>query len=121
MKPTKFIYIILLALLTFFSSVEFCKHSSEFRNYHLTQDVLSACDIPQMESSSESISNDLKARFTVKKKAKTRVEESENRIFKRNYYTSFIDFEVLKNGVIYGVANIYKIQQHKHLHLYHLF
>lgn len=120
MKPIKFIYIILLALLSFFSNVEFCKHSSEFRKHHFAQDIFTTAEIPELEPSTVSMSNDMKARFTVKKKAKPRVEESENRSVKNLYQTSF-SFLALKEKKIYSIAAIYNIQRQILLHLYHLF
>lgn len=120
MKPTKFIYFVLSALLTFYGNVEFYKYSSE-PNHCQIQDIFLASDASQVESYTVSMSNDMKAHFVVKKKAKTRVEDSENRILKNIYHTTFVGFKILKDSVIYGVASIYQIQQHTHLHLYHLF
>ncbi|MFA9187951.1 hypothetical protein AAGV33_13650 [Flavobacterium sp. FBOR7N2.3] len=120
MKPIKSIYIIILSLLTFYGSVEFYKYSFEANNYQ-TQDVFLASDVSQVESSSASMSNDMKMHFVIKKKAKTRVEDSETRTLKKNYSTNFFTLKLLKESIFFSVASLYQIQQHTHLHLYQLF
>lgn len=120
MKSIKFIYIIILSLLTVCGGVEFYKYSSESNNYQ-TKNIFLDSDTSQVESSLASMSCDIQMHFILKKKAKTRVEDSQNRILKNIYHTNFVGFRILKDRVIYGIASILKIPQHTHLHLYHLF
>lgn len=119
MKPIKFIYAILLTLLTFHGSVEHYKYPSELNNYQI-QDIFSASDIPQLEPSFLFM-NDVEMHFVIKKKIKTRLVNSETSILKNPYYTSIFDFKVLKENIIYSIATTYKDQRHNHLHLYQLF
>ncbi len=121
MRPIKSIYNILLALLVFYSSVEFCKYSSDLNFHNPTQELFSASDIPQIEFDSFCTSKDIKAHFTIKKKVKSRVEDSQTRFVKNLYHTHFFNFKILKEKIIYGIAEINELQQQIHLHLYHLF
>ncbi|APA00301.1 MULTISPECIES: hypothetical protein [Flavobacterium] len=120
MKSIKFIYIIILSLLTFCGGVELYKYSSESNNC-LTKDIFLDSDVSQVESSSVSMSCDIKMHFILKKKAKTRVEDSKTRVLKNIYYTNFVGLKFLKENIIFSAASLYQIQQHIHLHLYQLF
>ncbi|MCV9934293.1 hypothetical protein OIU80_18600 [Flavobacterium sp. LS1R47] len=119
MKPIKFIYVILLSLLTFHGSVEYYKYPSELSNCQI-QDIFLASDIPQVDSSSLYMT-DTEMHFIIKKKVKNRAANSETSILKKSYYTKLFDFKVLKENIIYSIATIYEDQRHAHLHLYQLF
>lgn len=120
MKHLKFVSLILLFLLSFLGSTEFYKYPSELSHSH-TQDALLALDTPQLESSYLSMSNDVDIHFVVKKNLKNRTAHIVSSILKNPYYTDLISFKILKNGLIYGIADIYQVQLHSHLHLYQLF
>jgi hypothetical protein len=119
MKPIKFIYAILLSLLTFHGSVEYYKYPSELSNCQI-QDMFLASDIPQVDSSSLYMT-DTEMHFILKKKVKARTANSETTILKKPYYTKLFDFKVLKESIIYSIVAIYEDQRHAHLHLYQLF
>ncbi|PIF71224.1 hypothetical protein CLU99_1989 [Flavobacterium sp. 2] len=120
MKQIKFISVILLFLLTFTSSAEYFKHPSEFSVCH-GQDFLSTSEIPEVLPSALIISKDLDIHFIVKKKMKSRAVSSDSNILKSLYFTKLVHFKVFEDSLIYGIANIYQIQRHTHLHLYQLF
>jgi hypothetical protein len=120
MKHFKFVSIILLFLLSFLGSSEFYKYPSE-RSSSQAQELFLALEIPQVESSTLAMSNDLDIHFVAKNNLKNRTAGSISSILKNLYYVEFIPLKTLKNGLIYGMANLYQVQLHSHLHLYQLF
>lgn len=120
MKHFKFISLILLFLLSFIGSSEFYKYPSEQSSYQ-SQDLLLALDIPQIESYTLSMSSDLDIHFVAKNNLKNRTAGSISSMLKNLYGTELVPFKILKNGLIYGMANLYQVQLHSHLHLYQLF
>lgn len=120
MKHLKFISLILLFLLSFLGSTEFYKYPCELSHSQYQGDLL-ALDLPQVESSYLSMSNDMDIHFVAKKNLKNRTANTASSILKNLYHIDLVSFKVLKNGLIYGIATIYQVQLHSHLHLYQLF
>lgn len=120
MKQFKFISIILLFLLTFTSSTGYFKYPSEY-SICQTQDDFSASEAPSVLSSTIMMSKDLDIHFIAKKKLKGRTAASDNSILKSLFYTKLVHYKIFKNNLIYGIATIYQIERHTHLHLYQLF
>jgi hypothetical protein len=120
MKHFKFISIILLFLLSFLGSSEFYKYPSE-RSSGQAQELFLALEIPQIESYTLSMSGDLDIHFVSKNNLKNRTAGSISSILKSLYCIELVPFKILKNGLIYGMANLYQVQLHSHLHLYQLF
>ncbi|MGE6355893.1 hypothetical protein ACQKCJ_18650 [Flavobacterium sp. NPDC079362] len=120
MKHLKFISLILVFVLTFVGCIEYYQYPSEL-HYNQSQDLFMASDIPQVESSTISLSSDLDIHFVVKKNLKNRNGSSVSCILKNFYNNKLVHFKILKNGLIYGITSIYQCQQHTHLHLYQLF
>lgn len=57
----------------------------------------------------------------VKKKVKYRATTSDPFILKRANFHQLIRFGIFKNSLIYGIAKLYQVERHAHLHLYQLF
>lgn len=57
----------------------------------------------------------------VKKKVKYRATTSDSFILKTAYFYQLIRFGIFKNSLIYGIAKLYLVERHAHLHLYQLF
>lgn len=119
MKNTKFTCIILLFLLFFIRSTESYKYHYEQAPVE-SQCVYDADETPQF-SASEFTSKDLDIHFTVKKKIKYRATTLDSSTLKTPYYTKVVSFKVFKNALIYGIASVYHVERHTHLHLYQLF
>lgn len=120
MKQFKFIAIILLFLLAFKSGAEFYKYSAKSA-LSQTEKKFTSTETSQVSSSSLLMSKDLDVHFTVKKKIKYRATTSGSSTLKTPYYSKLVHFKIFKNRLIYGIATIYLIQRHTHLHLYQLF
>ena len=118
MKPYKFIYIVLLSLLSFFRGTETYKLPAHF-GHCITLDSVAADDT-QIFSSDFSSSKNLEVHYNLKKKIKSRATTLEQSTIKAPYFSSLINFKLYKKSLIYGIASIYQIQRHTHLHLYQL-
>ena len=119
MKNTKFTCIILLILVLFIRSTESNKYHAE-QNACKNLCELSTADIPQLLSS-DLLNKEIHIHYVVKKKVKFRATTSEFSTLKPPYYSNLIKFRNQKRSLIYGIASIYQIQRHTHLHLYQLF
>ncbi|MDP5202041.1 hypothetical protein [Flavobacterium sp. DG2-3] len=119
MKPTKFIYIVLLSLLCFFRGTE-TYHPIYHTNNCITLDSVTADDT-QIFSSDFSSSKNLEVHYKLKKKIKSRATTLEQSTIKAPYFSNLVNFKLYKKSLIYGIASIYHIERHPHLHLYQLF
>jgi len=119
MKPTKFIYIILLSLLSFFRGTETYQQPVH-QTHCITLDSVAADDLLSF-SSDFSSSKNLEVHNVVKKKIKSRATTLEQSTIKAPYFSSLINFKLYKKSLIYGIASIYQVQRHTYLHLYQLF
>ncbi len=119
MKPIKFIYIVLLSLLSFFRSAETYKLPSE-HNKCIILDSVTADDTYHF-SSDYSSSKSVDLHCVVKKKIKGRATTLEQSTIKAPYYSNLINFKLYKKSLIYGIASIFQLERHTHLHLYQLF
>lgn len=116
----KFIYVILVLLLSFFRSTEtYNRHHSELCNIVVLDTVSS--DGTLLLSSDLSSSKVLKVHYVIKKKIKHRATTLEQSTLKTPYFSDLINFKLYKKSLIYGIASIYQIQRHTYLHLYQLF
>ncbi|WPO79640.1 hypothetical protein [Flavobacterium sp. KACC 22761] len=118
MKPVKFIYIVLLSLLSFFRGAETVQQSIPFSNC-ITLDSVAADD--SLSSSDFSSSKNLEVHYIIKKKIKSRATISQQSTIKAPYFSNLINFKLYKKSLIYGIASIYQVQRHTYLHLYQLF
>lgn len=119
MKKLKFIAVILLFLLAFISGSGFSKYSVEpvifedqENSFSSEKSVFSSKAFDYKKQADVSI---------VKKKIKYRATTSENSTLRVPYFTKLVQFKILKNRLIYGIATVYQIQRHNYLHLYQLF
>ncbi|PBI94269.1 hypothetical protein BSF41_00180 [Flavobacterium sp. ACN2] len=119
MKPTKFIYVVLLSLLSFFRGTETYSPIYSASNC-ITLDSVAADDT-QIFSSDFSSSKNLEVHYKLKKKMKCRATTLEQSTIKAPYFCNLVNFKVYKETLIYGIASIYHIERHPHLHLYQLF
>lgn len=119
MKSVKFIYIVLLSLLSFFRGTEAHKQTTDFAN-SITLDSVAADDT-LLFSSDCSSSQNLEIQCIVKKKIKSRATTLEQSTIKAPYFSNLVNFKRYKKSLIYGIASAYQIQRHTHLHLYQLF
>lgn len=119
MKPVKFIYIVLLSLLCFFRGTETYQPIYNFSNC-ITLDSVAADDT-QIFSSDCSSQKNLEVHYKLKKKIKGRATTLEQSTIKVPYFSNLINFKLYKKSLIYGIASIYQVQRHTHLHLYQLF
>ncbi|PAM93290.1 hypothetical protein B4N84_18715 [Flavobacterium sp. IR1] len=119
MKYTKFIYIVLLSMLSFFRGTETQQQQVHLNNC-ITLDSVAADDI--IFYSSDFSSNNLEVHYKVKKKTKCRATTLEqSTTIKIPYFSNLVNFKLYKKSLIYGIASIYQIQRHTYLHLYQLF
>ena len=119
MKPTKFIYILLLSLLSFFRGTETYQQPLHFSSCIVLDSV--AADDLQIHSSDFSSSKNLEIHYKVKKKIKARATTLEQSTIKAPYFSNLINFKLYKKSLIYGIASLYQVQRHTYLHLYQLF
>lgn len=119
MKPIKFIYIVLLSLLSFFRGTETYKQPVHL-NHCLTLDSVAADDT-FTSSSDYSSSKNLEVHYKIKKKIKARATTLEQSTIKAPYFSNLVNFRLYKKSLIYGIASVYQVQRHTHLHLYQLF
>ncbi|WP_433763517.1 hypothetical protein [Flavobacterium ginsenosidimutans] len=119
MKPTKFIYIVLLSLLSFFRGTETYQPIYS-ANSCITLDSVTADDVLSF-SSDFSTSKTIDLHCIVKKKIKGRATTLEQSTIKAPYLSNLVNFKLYKESLIYGIASIYHIERHPHLHLYQLF
>ncbi|WP_433830172.1 hypothetical protein [Flavobacterium anhuiense] len=119
MKPAKFIYIVLLSLLCFFRGTETYTPIYNISNC-ITLDSVAADDT-QIFSSDFSSSKNLEVHYKLKKKMKCRATTLEQSTIKAPYFSNLVNFKLAKETLIYGIASIYHIERHPHLHLYQLF
>jgi hypothetical protein len=119
MKNFKFISLFLLFVILITRSSESSKFTSDVSN--CIDSEIRTLDIPDFVFSNLSPPKDLDIHYTVKKKIKYRGTTSDGSTIKTPYYAKVIHFKILKSRLIYGLASIYFIQRHAHLHLYQLF
>jgi len=119
MKPIKFIYIVLLSLLSFFRGTETYQQPVHFSSC-ITLDSVTADDT-LFNSSDYSSSKNLEVHYKLKKKIKSRATTLEQSTIKAPYFSNLINFKLYKKSLIYGIASIYQVQRHTYLHLYQLF
>ncbi|MFD2940052.1 hypothetical protein [Flavobacterium notoginsengisoli] len=119
MKPGKFLYIVLLSLLSFFRGTETYTLPIEL-NPCITLDSVAADDVLSF-SSDFSTSKTIDLHCIVKKKIKGRATTLEQSTIKAPYFSNLINFRLYKKSLIYGIAKIYQVQRHTYLHLYQLF
>lgn len=105
-------------MLSFFRGTETQQHQV-FVNNCITLDSVAADDI--IFYSSDFSSNNLEVHYKVKKKAKSRATLEQSTTIKIPYFSNLVNFKLYKKSLIYGIASIYQIQRHTHLHLYQLF
>lgn len=120
MKHFKFISLILLFLVSFLGNTEFYEYPVELSHAHAQDLFILDSDTPQILSTNLS-AHEADVHFVVKKKQNSRVVGTYSSISKKSYYSSLLNFKVLRNKIIYSVAVIYKNEGHTHLHLYQLF
>lgn len=114
----KFIYVVLVLLLSFFRSAETFRQPIKLSNC-IIHDSVAADDT--LFSSGISSDKSLEMHYTVKKKIKSRATTLEQSTIKAPYFSNLINFKLYKRSLIYGIASIYQVQRHTHLHLYQLF
>lgn len=119
MKPIKFIYIVLLSLLSFFRGTETFQQPV-YQSSCITLDSVAADDAISF-SSDFSSSKNLEVHYVLKKKMKCRATTLEQSTIKAPYFSNLINFKLYKKSLIYGIASIYQVQRHTYLHLYQLF
>jgi len=119
MKPAKFIYVVLLSLLCFFRSAETYQPILSASSC-ITLDSVAADDT-QIFSTDFSSSKNLEVHYKLKKKMKCRATTLEQSTIKAPYFSNLVNFKLYKETLIYGIASIYHIERHPHLHLYQLF
>lgn len=119
MKPTKFIYIVLLSLLSFFRGTETYQPIHHV-NSCITLDSVTTDDLLSF-SSDFSTSKTIDLHSIVKKKIKGRATTLEQSTIKAPYFSNLVNFKLYKKSLIYGIASIYQVQRHTYLHLYQLF
>lgn len=119
MKYTKFIYIILLSLLSFFRGTETHHQQSNTFSHCISLDTVSTDDAASYSDFSSS--KNLKVHYIIKKKIKARATTLEQSTIKAPYFSNLVNFKLYKKSLIYGIASIYQVQRHTYLHLYQLF
>lgn len=119
MNPKKFIYIVLLSLLSFFRGTETYQQPL-LSNHCITLDSVAADDA-FTPSSDYSSSKNLEVHYKLKKKIKNRATTLEQSTIRAPYFSNLINFRLYKKSLFYGIASTYQIQRHTHLHLYQLF
>lgn len=119
MKSIKFIHIVILSMLCFFKGTETYKPIYHFSSC-VTLDSVAADDTPIL-SSDYSSSKNLEVHYKLKKKIKARATTLEQSTIKAPYFSNLVNFKLYKKCLIYGIASIYHIERHPHLHLYQLF
>ncbi|TPG44094.1 hypothetical protein [Flavobacterium pectinovorum] len=119
MRNFKFIIPVVLFFFAFLS-----------REYKSRQRVLAGLEMQQVYSkfqilhvidSGSFAANKTDLHIKVKKKVKYRATTSDPFILKRAYSHQLIRFGIFKNSLIYGIAKLYQVDRHAHLHLYQLF
>src|SRR6218665_2355445 len=114
MKPGKFLYIVLLSLLSFFRGTETYTLPIEL-NPCITLDSVAADDVLSF-SSDFSTSKTIDLHCIVKKKIKGRATTLEQSTIKAPYFSNLINFRLYKKSLIYGIAKISQVQRHTYLH-----
>ncbi|KRB58523.1 hypothetical protein ASD98_23535 [Flavobacterium sp. Root186] len=122
MKHFKFIIAILLLLFSCISVTGTYKHSTVHK-IDSTQQCSSVTALKLQKKSFYDVasSRDLDIHYKFKKKVRFRATTAESSHIKTPYYSKFLSFLICKSNLIYGVAVIYQIERHTHLHLYQLF
>lgn len=115
----KFIYVVLVVLLSFFRSAETYKLPIKLNNCIVHDSV--AEDDTLFSTTGISSDKSLEMHYTVKKKIKSRATTLEQSTIKAPYFSNLINFKQYKRSLIYGIASIYHVERHTHLHLYQLF
>lgn len=119
MKNFKFIIAVLLLFFAFIS-----------REGQSCQQVLTGLEIQQVYTKFQTphfidagslAANTTDLHAKVKKKVKYRATTSDPLILKTTYFYQLIRFGIFKNSLIYGIAKLYQVERHAHLHLYQLF
>lgn len=115
----KFIYVVLVLLLSFFRSAETFRQPIKLSHCIVHDSV--AADDTLFSSTGVSSDKSLEMHYNIKKKIKSRATTLEQSTIKAPYFSNLINFKIYKRSLIYGIASIYQIQRHSHLHLYQLF
>jgi hypothetical protein len=119
MRNFKFIIAVLLLFFAFLD-----------RKGQSRQQVLAGLEMQQVYTKFETLhfidsgsfaANKTDLHAKVKKKVKYRATTSDPFILKLAYFHQLIRFGIFKNSLIYGIAKLYQVQRHAHLHLYQLF
>ncbi|MEL1253515.1 hypothetical protein AAEO57_07010 [Flavobacterium sp. DGU38] len=118
MNYTRFIYIVLISLLSFFRGTETHHQSIPFSNC-IALDSVATDDT--ISSSDFSSAKNLKVHYIIKKKIKSRATTLEQSTIKAPYFSNLVNFKLYKKSLIYGIASVYHFQRHTYLHLYQLF
>ncbi|KAF2508081.1 hypothetical protein [Flavobacterium foetidum] len=119
MKPIKFLYIVLLSLLSFFRSTETYQQQA-YLSHCITHDSVTTDD-NLIHTPDFSSSKNLEVHYNIKKKIKSRATTLEQSTIKAPYFSNLINFKLYKKSLIYGIASIYQVERHTYLHLYQLF
>jgi hypothetical protein len=122
MKQFKFIAGILLFLFSYISSTGNYKYPS-VQKIDKTghKDSFSAFKIAKASFYDLSCSKDLDIHYKIKKKVRFRATTSQSCTLKTPYYSRLVSFVICKSRLIYGIATLYQVERHTHLHLYQLF
>jgi len=122
MKHFKFIIAILLLLFSYLSGTGIYRYPTAHK-IEVTQPYSSSTALKLQKKSfyDTSSSRDLDIHYKFKKKIRFRATTSESSNLKTPYYSKLVSFIICKSNLIYGVAVIYQIERHTHLHLYQLF
>lgn len=122
MKHFKFIIGILLFLFSYISSTGSYKYPS-VQKIDQTQknNSFATFNIAKESFYDASLSKDLDVHYKIKKKVRFRATTSQSCTLKTPYYCKLVNFIICKSRLIYGIATIYQIVRHTHLHLYQLF
>lgn len=119
MRNFKFIIAVLLFFFAFLS------RKDQSREKALTglemQQVYSKFETLHFIDLSSFAANKIDLHTKVKKKVKYRATTSDPFILKTVYFHQLICIGIFKNSLIYGIAKLYQVQRHTHLHLYQLF
>jgi len=122
MKQFKFIAGILLFLFSYTASTGNCKYPSAHQILPTGQsDFYFGFKTAKTIFYDASLSKDADVHYKIKKKVRYRATASESSCLKTPYFSKLVRFVICKSRLIYGVAVIYHIERHTHLHLYQLF
>ncbi|MDW8850701.1 hypothetical protein SD960_11400 [Flavobacterium sp. MMLR14_040] len=122
MKQFKFIIGILLFLFSYISSTGTYKYPSAHKiDQTQESDSFAVFKIAKASFYDASLSKDLDVHYKIKKKVRFRATTSQSCTLKTPYYSKLVNFIICKTRLIYGIATLYQVERHTHLHLYQLF